>query len=112
MFDPEKRKEFEKYLRDVSHTDQTRPHSFLRFQLSEIVQHDRFGLGVVSGFRLKDEDRNFFGLGVQFVNEGKMTRHVIFTPKESEKLKGTKIIFDIPRHGDMSLEQILNREEK
>ncbi|MBN1879190.1 hypothetical protein JW823_03690 [bacterium] len=106
--DPDRKKAFDEYLDDILPDKVDEPHPFKRFQLNEIVRHDEWGTGVVTGFRIPDLDREIEGLGVQFVVGGRMMAHRVFTPKECGRLSGSRIIYDIAGHAGMTLEDILN----
>ncbi len=107
--DPEKKRKFNEYLDDILPEKAGGTHPAQRFLLHEIVRHPRWGIGIVTGYRLPDLEREFEGLGVQFVMEGRMTDHRVFTPKECRDLQGSGKIFDGQKHGRMTLEEVLNQ---
>jgi len=110
--DHDKRQAFNTYLDDILPPDPRAPHPFHRFVYSEIVRHPVMGTGIITGYRIADYAREMEGLGVQFVRDGVMVDHRVFTPAESMELLGTQVVFDIKRHASMTLEQVLDQECK
>lgn len=108
--DESKRRAFNAYLDEILPQDPRSPHPFKRFAYSEIVRHSELGLGIITGYRIPDYDREIEGLGVQFVNDGKMGIHRVFTPAETSGIQATGVIFEIRRHDGLSLEDVLRNE--
>lgn len=107
MIDPGKQKKFQEYLDDILPENPQEPHPFTRFKLNEIVIHAEWGTGIVTGFRIPDLERELEGLGVQFVERGRMVFHRVFTPKQCSDLTGSGIVFDCRLHRGKTLEEIL-----
>ena len=105
--DPDKMKAFNAYLDDVLADRAGEPHPFTKFMGNEIVVHPAWGTGIVTGYRIPDAEREFEGLGVQFVVHGRMTAHRVFTPGESRILRGSGRVYDIAAHAGRTLEDIL-----
>jgi len=104
----EKKKLIE-YLNEVHPVVDKENHPFIQFDYSEIVIHTDYGPGVITGFRIPDEERDFLGLGVQFVVNGQMTAHRVFNPKETFELEKTGIVFNIKKHSGQTLEEIIEK---
>lgn len=104
--DPEKKRRLNEYLDDILPEDVRKPHPFRRFVLHEIVRHDEMGIGIVTGFRIPDIKRELEGMGVQFVRQGRMEEHRVFTPRECRSIEGSGIEFDIGRHAGRTLEDL------
>ncbi len=100
-------KKLGEYLDDIFPGDAQAAHPFLKFVISEIVIHPNWGLGIVTGFRIPDLEREMEGLGVQFVRNGTMERHRVFTPSESLVLQSTGVVYIIRDHGHLTLEDVL-----
>ncbi len=112
LLDPEKVRRFNAYLDDIFPSDTTGEHPFTRFSHAEIVGHATFGLGIVTGFKIHDTVREMEGLGIQFVQDGRMMEHRVFTPDESLELNPTGVVYQVRKHGDMTLEETLKMEEE
>jgi hypothetical protein len=111
VIDPEKNKNLNEYLDDIFPEDPHAPHPFKQFRLNEIVIHATWGHGIVTGFRIPDLDRELEGLGVQFVEQGQMKKHRVFTPRECCELIGSGIEFKVSLHTGMKLEDVLNARD-
>ena len=110
LLDPEKVRQFNEYLDDIFPSDTSGEHPFTRFTDAEIVRHATFGLGVVTGFKIHDTVREMEGLGIQFVEDGRMLEHRVFTPDESLELEPTGVVYHGQKHGNMTLEETLEVE--
>jgi hypothetical protein len=110
MIDPDRKKAFEEYMDEVHPNVPVDAHPFMRFDYSEIVHHPEFGYGIVTGFRMQDQERELIGLGIQFVENGIMTRHQVFTPAEVDILTATGIIFDARHDSGKTLEDITSKK--
>ncbi|MBN1296384.1 hypothetical protein JXA80_06360 [bacterium] len=98
------------YLDEVIPRHPGEPHPFFRFHVNEIVRHPEWGLGIVTGFRMPDFERELEGLGIQFVRSGEMTDHRVFTPREVETIETTGFIFYGDRHRGMTLEDVIRTD--
>ena len=103
--DPEKKKILEDYLDDIIPAAPQEKHPFMRFEYAEIVIHPERGNGIVTGFRMPDLARELTGLGVQFVQNGQLKDHVVFTINEVSELKNTGIVYNPAVMGNLTLEQ-------
>ncbi len=109
---PEKKKKLNEYLDDILPNDSKASHPFSRFRLNEIVVHATWGHGIVTGFKIPDYDRELEGLGVQFVVQGDMKEHRVFTPRECHELFGSGIEFKVSHHAGKNLEEIVKHTDQ
>ncbi len=109
--DPEKKRRLNEYLDDIFPDNAKEQHPFTRFMLHEIVRHSEFGLGIVTGFRIPDFGREIEGLGIQFVHQGSMGEHRVFTPRECSSIEGSGIEYTIESHADKTLEEIWDEKQ-
>ena len=108
--DPQKKKNFNEYLDELMPAESGMPHPYHRFRVHEIVRHPELGYGIVTAFKMPDLERELEGLSIQFVNQGKMGDHKVFTPRESLVLETTGFFFDLNRHEGMTLEAVVKLE--
>lgn len=108
--DPAKKESLNQYLDEIMPPNPGEPHPYYRFHLNEIVRHPIFGNGIITGFRMLDSKREFEGLGIQFVSEGKMGEHAVFTPAECYDIETTGFVFDGKKHKGLTLEQVIKSE--
>ncbi|MBN1356965.1 hypothetical protein JXA40_11955 [bacterium] len=106
MIDKKRRRHFDQYMDEAFPPAKCGRHPFLQFEYSEIVRHPEHGYGIVTGFRMPDLDREITGLGVQFVENGVMKDHRVFSAAETGILERTGIVFDSKKHAGETLENL------